>query len=204
MSLRERPARSLKHLKGPNDLHEVVGMNGPGRLRINALQTAMERPGPFTPLDSFQATAETPVGGRTRPQPGEQGLHIQACAPDHERGEPAGPHLIHDGARQSGVPAGAKRLVRIRDVNQVVQDQRLNRRRRLGGPDIEATVDLSRVRAQDLGLERGRESKGRLALPDSRGADQDDQRMRRTVNGRRSGGADEDRTRDLRRDRPAF
>ena len=77
--------------------------------------------------------------------------------------------------RYPGEFHGIKVLIRVYDINHVMQDTVLLLGRRLGGSDVHTTIDLHRIRADNLTTEPFGNLDGDRGFADSgRTADDDD------------------------------
>ena len=90
------------------------------------------------------ATADTDFEQRVRKRP-----QVEAGSADDDNRASGGTRVRHARAGLIRPPGGRVPLARIGDIDSAVRDARLVAHGRLRGAEIEPTVDLSRVGAQD-------------------------------------------------------
>jgi len=101
---------------------------------------------------------------------------IQACSADHQR-RPALPRQLRDDAsRLLGIQGRVIFFVRIHDVDQMMPDPVSFLARRFGRADVQITIDLQRIRIDDLRAQGFRQLQREAGLSRCRGRTDDHQR----------------------------
>ena len=104
-------------------------------------------------LDSFQLTAQLRIRPRPVEQPAQEAADVEPCAAADNRASAAGLDINQRIARTVTPGCGIERLVRLGHVDHVVTDLRQQRRLGLGCADVHVPINLTRVGADNLGIE---------------------------------------------------
>jgi hypothetical protein len=124
----------------------------------------------------LETRAHVGVGGRRGRQAALERVDVEACAAHHQRTGAAREHLAQRSLGCHGPCGHVHRPVGSHHIDEVVRYLRALGRRRFGGPDVEAAVDLQRVGAHHLEAAPGRrlrQAEHGSGLAAGRGRDQD-------------------------------
>ena len=144
--------RKVVDFQCPGEPVGVIGMDLRCGIGIDALQQAVKSAG-RKGGGIFQPAAKVRAGRRGRAETLENGLEIEPGSPHEKRDHPS--HIETGQELYDFLPVTprAERLVRIRQVDEVVTDAANLVGGGLGGADIEAPVDLAGVDVDDFGAE---------------------------------------------------
>lgn len=124
---------------------------------------AMQRGGPALG-ESAQAASKRFMPAGSGREPVEQRAQIKAGAASDDRKSLPPADFVQNLPRAAGVRAGGKLTIKAHDVDKVVGDAVPRRHGKLGGPDIQSSINLNGIAAEDFSLKRFGEKERQLAL----------------------------------------
>lgn len=152
-SLFEQPgsrlARAQADFQRANGLLDVIRVDAGGRGRIEPAKDPVQAA--FASAFALQQPcAKRLIARRRLGKPFEQGTEVESGAARYDGNASAGSDVEKCLPGKSGVGPSAEHFPRLKEIEEMMGDASPLCRRRLGGADIEAAVDLQRIAVYDL------------------------------------------------------
>ena len=146
----ERFSCEFKNLKGADDAVGIIRVDSFGCFRVYVFKALVER---FEPQAFSLGLQPFPDGRVLFPElkkPPGKGLDVKACTADYKDGTSYSMETRDHGICHGLKEGGAKRLIRVYHVNEMVRHAGALLFTRLGGTDVHVPVHLHGISADDL------------------------------------------------------
>lgn len=165
-------------LHGPNDFVGVLGGDTGGGSGVEPGEAAVQTAG-LIRFDAGKSGAEDEVSGRPLKKAVEQRTEVKSRTAADDGQASAGGNLTKQRPRAAGKVAGREDFVGLQEVEQVVRNAAAFGDGQLGRADVEAPVELQRIKIYDFATEIQGQLDGKVALSGPGRAHQANKKKRR-------------------------